>query len=242
MSSLRSCRAGRAQAGPGRHSRSTPAPARPGPARALAGQEPADRGPRALGLVGLDHVAAVVDHLDPAARDPAAELLRVPDRDQRVLAPPDDERRHLDAVQPAAEAVVGDRPGELRGAADVPGGLRDRLRLLRRIGGHGLRGPRRLAVRVRVQVLRHLLRRPGHHLHQRDRGVVAPQAERREQHEPGEQPREAGRQVGRDHAAEPLAERRRPLKPKPELAGQLGVDEQQLPVRLHLPDRLRVAG
>ena len=29
---------------------------------------------------------------------------------------------------------------------------------------------------------------------------------------------------------------------KPELAGQFGVDEQQLPVRLHLPDRLRVAG
>src|SRR5579864_5435792 len=34
------------------------------------------------------------------------------------------------------------------------------------------------------QVLRRVLRRPGHHLHQRDRSVVAPQAHRREQHQP----------------------------------------------------------
>src|SRR5204862_314071 len=79
---------------------------------ALARQEPADRGPRTLGLVDVDHVPAVVEHLDAAARDPAAELLRVLHRDQRVLTPPDDERRHADAVQPPAEAVVGDRPGE----------------------------------------------------------------------------------------------------------------------------------
>jgi hypothetical protein len=41
-------------------------------------------------------------------------------------------------------------------------------------------------------------------------------------------------------AFERLAERHRALEP--ELAGQLLVAEQQLPVRLHLPDRLRVAG
>src|SRR6266516_426938 len=80
-----------------------------GPPPALVGEGPADRGPGAPGLVDLGHVPAVVEHLDPATRDPAAELLRVPDRDQRVLAPPDDERWHLDAGQSAAEAVVGDR-------------------------------------------------------------------------------------------------------------------------------------
>src|SRR3954447_21847713 len=105
--------------GAGTHPPHTPAPAEPpaslsrhrlhtstggpGAPRALGGQEPADRGPRALGLVGLDHVPAVVQYLDSAARDPAAELLRVSDRDKRVLAPPDDERRHRHAVQPAAQ-------------------------------------------------------------------------------------------------------------------------------------------
>ena len=41
----------------------------------------------------------------PAIR--AAQLLRVPHRDERVLATPDDERWHLDTVQPPTEAVVG---------------------------------------------------------------------------------------------------------------------------------------
>ena len=78
------------------------------------GEKRADERERLRAPLDLRQMAALVDDLDAAARDACAELGRILDRDECILLAPEDERRRCDAMQPIGEAVVGDRPRELR--------------------------------------------------------------------------------------------------------------------------------
>src|SRR5580658_5549121 len=69
-------------------------------------------------LLHLGDVAALVDDGDLAAGDRVGELPGVGDVGELVLAAPDDQGAGADPVQPAAQAPVGDRPGEFAGAAE----------------------------------------------------------------------------------------------------------------------------
>src|SRR6516164_4279497 len=75
------------------------------------------------GLVVLLHlrdVAGAVDDGDLAADDGIGELSGVGDVGKLVLAAPDNQGAGVDPVQSAAQAPVGDRPGEFAGAAEGP--------------------------------------------------------------------------------------------------------------------------
>ena len=73
-------------------------------------------------------VPGVVEDLEPGVRaDQALELVGVLDRDQDVVAPPHDQRRHLDVGQPVAERVAqhrvqpADEAGRPRAADELRG-------------------------------------------------------------------------------------------------------------------------
>src|ERR1700730_15537299 len=97
--------------------------------RRCSAEESVDDRRGLLKLFDLRDVSALVDDGHLAAGDQGGEVVGVADRNEPVVATPDDQRARGDAVQPPPQAPVGDRPRELAGAAqrpDQPGRGRDR--------------------------------------------------------------------------------------------------------------------
>src|SRR4051794_10163568 len=137
--------------------------------------------------LNLWDVSAVLEDGDLAAADGVRELVGVRDRSELVLAAPQNEGAGADPVEPAAQSSIGDRPGELAGAAEGPDHARDGGSHLLGVLGHGQHGLRGGAGGIVEEERRQLVGRCGDPV--RGWVLVHPQAD-------GVQKDEGRREVG----------------------------------------------
>src|SRR5881296_1392786 len=119
-----------------------------GGAAPLLVQEGLDHAGCGLRLLQVGSVAGSLHDLDASLHQPAGELVRVRERDQPVVLPPDQQRGRLDAVDSLLQPLVGNRPDELAGAPHGPGQTGPCQGSVLRILGDGEQRFRRHALRL----------------------------------------------------------------------------------------------